>query len=222
VEILRLLEGAEPLRILDVGCSGGRLGEQLRERGHHVTGIDLVETPQTSKRVDAFFRADLEQGIPNEVGDNYDVVIAADVIEHLRNSDQLLRQLAERLRPDGRLLLSVPNFGHWYPRLRTVLGIFDYDQRGILDKTHVRFYTRRSLLKQVRKSGYQVQELRVTGLPIDVLHSRPSPLRRVVLAVDSLLVRLRPTLFGYQFVLSLTPKPRPRSITFGRTGADQG
>jgi 2-polyprenyl-3-methyl-5-hydroxy-6-metoxy-1,4-benzoquinol methylase/glycosyltransferase involved in cell wall biosynthesis len=222
VEVLRLLAGAKPLRILDVGCSGGRLGEQLRERGHHVTGIDLVETPQTSKRVDAFFRADLEQGIPNEVGNDYDVVIAADVIEHLRNSDQLLRQIAERLRPDGRLLLSVPNFGHWYPRLRTVLGIFDYDQRGILDKTHVRFYTRRSLLKQVRKSGYQVQEMRVTGLPIDVLHSRPSPLRRVVLAVDSLLVRLRPTLFGYQFVLSLTPKPRPRSITFGRTGADQG
>ena len=221
-EILKLLDGSEPLRILDVGCSGGRLAEQLRERGHHVTGIDLADTPEVSQRVDAFVRADLEQGIPNEVGSDYDVVIAADVIEHLRNSDQLLRQIAERLHPEGRLLLSVPNFGHWYPRLRSLLGIFDYDQRGILDKTHVRFYTRRSLLKQVRKAGYQVQAMRVTGLPIDILHSRPSLLKRAVVAVDSLLVRLRPTLFGYQFVLSLTPKPRPRSITFGRAGADRG
>lgn len=218
-EILALLAGAAPSKVLDVGCSGGRLAEQLREQGHHVTGIDVYETPETSKRLDAFYRADLEQGIPDEVGRGFDVVIAADVIEHLRNSDQLLRQIADRLEPDGRLLLSVPNFGHWYPRLRAMLGIFDYDQRGILDKTHVRFYTRRSLLKQVRKTGYQVNEIRVSGLPIDVLHSKPSLLKRVVVAVDSQLVRLRPTLFGYQFILSLTPKPKPRSVTFGRVGA---
>jgi len=210
------------LKVLDVGCSGGRLAEQLRERGHHVTGIDVYETPETSKRLDAFYRADLDQGIPDEVGRGFDVVIAADVIEHLRNSDQLLRQIADRLEPDGRLLLSVPNFGHWYPRLRTMLGIFDYDQRGILDKTHLRFYTRRSLLKQVRKTGYQVNEIRYSGLPIDVLHAESSLLKRVVVAVDSLLVRLRPTLFGYQFILSLTPKPKPRSVTYGRVGAGRG
>jgi len=220
-KILELLAGSEPLKILDVGCSGGRLAELLRERGHHVTGVDLFETPEVSERVDAFYRADLEQGLPAEVGGDFDVAIAADVIEHLRNSDQLLRQLGDLLKPNGRLLLSVPNFGHWYPRLRTLLGTFDYDQRGILDKTHVRFYTRRSLLRQVRKNGFQVAELTVSGLPIDVLHAKPGLLQRAVVGVDSLLVRLRPTLFGYQFVLSLTRKPAPRSVTFGRDNAER-
>jgi 2-polyprenyl-3-methyl-5-hydroxy-6-metoxy-1,4-benzoquinol methylase len=219
VEILKMLAGSEPLRILDVGCSGGHLAELLRDEGHHVTGVDLYESPETSKRVDAFYRADLEQGIPAEVGGEFDVAIAADVIEHLRNSDQLLKQIVGLLKPGGRLLLSVPNFGHWYPRLRTVLGIFDYDQRGILDKTHVRFYTRRSLLRAIRKAGFEVQELHVTGLPIDVLQAPPGALKRVVVALDSLLVRLRPTLFGYQFVLSVTPKSGPQSITFGRNAA---
>jgi 2-polyprenyl-3-methyl-5-hydroxy-6-metoxy-1,4-benzoquinol methylase len=218
VEILKLIEGSPPLRVLDVGCSGGRLAELLRDRGHHVTGIDVFETPEASKRVDVFIKADLELGIPQEVGTDFDLAIAADVVEHVRNADQLLRQMAEHLRPGGRLLLSVPNFGHWYPRLRTVLGIFDYDQRGILDQTHVHFYTRRSLVKAVRKAGYELQTFRVTGLPIDVLQPGSGPLKKLVARLDSWLVRARPTLFGYQFVLSLTPKQALESTTFERSG----
>lgn len=216
--ILELTEGAPPLKVLDVGCSGGLLSEMLRDRGHHVTGVDLWESAETTKRVDRFFLADLEQGLPPEVGGGYDLAIAADVLEHLRNSDQLLQQLGASLGPDGRVLISVPNFGHWYPRLRTMFGVFDYDQRGILDKTHVRFFTRRSLLRMVKKNGFQVTNMQVTGLPIDVLGSGVGAvLRRVVVAVDRLFVRLRPTLFGYQFVLDLRPvKPR-ESVTFARS-----
>ena len=59
----------------------------------------------------------------------------------------------------------MPNFGHWYPRLRTMFGIFDYDQRGILDKTHVRFFTRRSLLRMVKKNGFEVVDMRSPGCP---------------------------------------------------------
>ena len=62
----------------------------------------------------------------------------------------MLRQMGSRLGEGGRIIISVPNFGHWYPRVRTALGIFDYDQRGILDKTHVRFFTRRSLLRMIK------------------------------------------------------------------------
>ena len=217
--ILEMTQGVPPARILDVGCSGGRLSELLRERGHHVTGVDLFDNAETTKRVDVFVLADLEKGIPEEVGGGFDLAIAADVLEHVRNSDLLLRQIGASLGPNGRVIISVPNFGHWYPRIRTVLGIFDYDQRGILDKTHVRFFTRRSLLRMVKKNGFEVKEFRTTGLPIDVISSRGSLVRRLARAVDGLLVGLRPTLFGYQFILELEPVKSPQSVTYRRTAA---
>ena len=60
----------------------------------------------------------------------FDVVLAGDVLEHVRDPGRVLEQARELLAPGGRLIVSVPNFGHWYVRLRTVLGVFDYDQRG--------------------------------------------------------------------------------------------
>jgi hypothetical protein len=109
------------------------------------------------------------------------------------------------LRPGGELLLSVPNFGHWYPRGRVVLGLFGYDRRGILDDTHLRFFTRSSLRRLVRNAGFDVVEERATGLPFGVVSEADGRRLGVVRGVDSALVRARPTLFGYQFVLRLVP-----------------
>lgn len=216
--IATMLEDRPPAKVLDVGCSGGLLAEKLRERGHRVTGVDLLQIPGVEKRVDEFFQADLEQGLPDEVGTGYDLAIAADVIEHLRNGDALLRQMGERLAEDGRIIISVPNFGHWYPRVRSVLGIFDYDQRGILDKTHVRFFTRRSLLRTVKKNGFRILRTEMTGLPVDVVAGERSLVKRLVLAIDSWLVRMRPTLFAYQFVIEIEKVPPPRSVVWARRG----
>lgn len=222
--ILELAESLPPGRVLDVGCSSGRLSEHLRARGHHVTGVDLYCDPAVGDRVDVFLQADLEAGLPERVGGGFDLIIAADVLEHLRNSDRLLQQIGARLAPDGRILISVPNFGHWYPRLRTVTGWFDYDQRGILDRTHVRFFTRRSLLAMMRKNGFDVLTLRASGLPLpDADPSRSGPrrlLRRaagaVVGALDRASVRVWPTMFAYQFVLAVRPVPAPESVTYRR------
>ena len=93
----------------------------------------------------------------------------------------------------------MPNFGHWYSRGRVALGAFDYDRRGILDETHLRFFTRRSLLRAVRASGIEVLDLRYTGLPFDVLSHGKSLPNRIARRVDRFLLKLRPTLFGYQF-----------------------
>ena len=214
--VLALTADAAPGRVLDIGCSGGQLSQLFRSRGHHVTGVDMIEHPETAGRLDVFMQADLDQELPAGIGDGYDIVVVADVLEHLRDPDKLLRQIAGVLDTGGRLLISVPNFGHWYPRLRAMFGIFDYDQRGILDKTHLRFYTRRSLLRSVKKNGFTVHELRATGLPIDALGAKPSLLRRIIVGIDKKLVALRPTLFGYQFVLDVRPVQPRRSITFAR------
>ena len=118
------------------------------------------------ERTDRFFVADLEQGIPAEVGDRYDVVVAGDVIEHLSRPVTLLREHPGVLRPGGQVLLSVPNFGHWYPRVRVASGLFGYDRRGILDNTHLRFFTRSTLRRTVRAAGFDILEEPATGLPL--------------------------------------------------------
>jgi 2-polyprenyl-3-methyl-5-hydroxy-6-metoxy-1,4-benzoquinol methylase len=160
--LLEMLSDASPKRILDLGCSGGRLAERLRKLGHHVTGVDDLEVDGVRDRVDEFVLGDLEDGIPAAVASGFDVVIAADVIEHVTDPSRLLRQMAEVATGDGEILISVPNFGHWYPRLRVASGMFDYDRRGILDETHLRFFSRRSLLRAVRASGIEVLDMRYT------------------------------------------------------------
>jgi sugar phosphate isomerase/epimerase len=104
------------------------------------------------------------------------------------------------LADDGVLIASVPNFGHWYARLRTALGLFDYDQRGVLDRGHVRFFTRRSFRRLLRDTGFTITRLEATGLPVEVLTRGRGRMIRALQRIDRLAVGMRPTLFGYQFV----------------------
>lgn len=204
--ILDILAGVPTGKVLDVGCSSGLLSAQIRSQGHHVVGVDHFEEPGVRSRVDAFYQADLDEGLP-EVGSSFDVVVAADVIEHVRKPEVLLSEMAERLGSGGRLVISTPNFGHWYPRSRALTGTFDYDRRGILDETHLRFFSRKGLLRVFRKAKLEVVDLQYTGMPFTVLQPGAKGLKaRLLRAVDRFLVRLRPTLFGYQFVAVLRPK----------------
>jgi SAM-dependent methyltransferase len=212
--IVEMLTGMPPKRILDLGCSGGRLAERLRKLGHTVTGVDSIEVPGVRDRVERFVLGDLDDGIPAAAGGAYDIVIAADVIEHVARPGLLLRQMGEAVGPDGEIVVSTPNFAHWYPRVRVASGSFGYDRRGILDETHLRFFVRRSLLRLVRSSGLELRELRYTGLPFGVLAEGTGVVARAARRVDRALVRLRPTLFGYQFVMRLRPR-HAGSVTHG-------
>ena len=206
--IAGMLADRPPARVLDLGCSGGKLSGLIRAMGHHVTGVDSVEITGVRDRVDEFHLGDLEAGIPSTAGGGFDVVVAADVIEHVRDPQRLLQQMAEVLAPTGEIIISTPNFGHWYARGRVLTGTFDYDRRGILDQTHLRFFSRASLRRTFGASGLDVAELRYTGLPLDVLTHDDTWRSRGARRADRGLVRLRPTLFAYQFVARLHPHDR--------------
>ncbi len=204
-----LAEGP-PRRVLDLGCSGGELAGRLRKLGHRVTGVDIEALPEVAERVDEFVAADLDAGLGDAAPGPFDVVVAADVLEHVARPERLLAELPGRLAPGGRLLASIPNFAHWYPRLRVAAGRFDYDRRGILDAGHLRFFTRRSFERLATKSGWRVLRCRAVGVPVEVTSrgARPgagSPSWRWVAAVDRALVALWPGLFAYQYLFELAP-----------------
>lgn len=205
--LLRWLRTIAPTRVLDVGCSDGQFGALVRREGHQVFGVDLVKHERIGERLDGFVEADLNRGLPDEAGTGYGAIVAADVLEHTIDPARLLAEMTERLAPDGRILISVPNFAHWYPRIRVLLGRFDYDERGLLDQGHVRFFTRRSLERLIRASGLRIVRRETVGSPFEVLdRDGASPLRRVLgtlAVIDRLLTRLWPTLFGYQFLYEL-------------------
>ena len=126
----------------------------------------------------------------------------------MRRPEVLIGQMIDRLRSGGTVIASVPNIGHWYPRLRTTTGLFDYDQRGILDSTHLRFFTRRSFLRLAHRCGLEPLEHRHTGLPFDALGvDTARHLGRVGSLADRALVRAWPTMFAYQFVYELAVSP---------------
>ncbi|MFM8304866.1 MAG: methyltransferase domain-containing protein, partial [Actinomycetota bacterium] len=195
---------APKLRVLDIGCGPGWLAEALSKQGHDVTGVDIVGYGNVADRMMHFVRADIEDGIPPDVGSGFDLIIAADVLEHVRDSDRVLRSLVEILAPGGSMIICVPNVSHWYPRFRIALGLFGYDQRGILDRTHLRFFTMRTLAQMLRRANLSVRELQSVGLPFDALSVQPgkiSPIRRV----DDFLAKHWPNMFACQYVVEVTP-----------------
>jgi len=210
--LLAWLSNRPPAKVLDLGCADGALGQRIRSLGHHVTGVDLDRFDGVEDRLDAFVQADLEHGIPDSVGGGYDVVLCADVIEHVRDPQQLLYDAGQLVGVGGSVIASVPNFGHWYPRTRVALGLFDYDRRGILDKTHVRFFTRRSFERLIDAAGLAVLRREATGLPFDVANrggsgdSDVSQRAGLLETIDRATVKIRPQLFGYQLLYELKPR----------------
>lgn len=202
------LTGQAPKRILDLGCSTGRLGERLRGLGHTVVGVDAMSLEGVSERLDGFVAADLNHGLPEEVGRGYDVVLAADILEHLVDPEALLVEIADVLAPGGFIMVSVPNVAHWYPRLRFLSGRFDYDRRGILDKGHVRFFTAKSFERLARRAGLRVRTHTASGLPVEVLERggpAPGRLAGALRALDRFGLTIAPDLFAYQLLYELEP-----------------
>lgn len=207
--LLEWLGARHPSRVLDVGCFDGRFAAQARRSGHHVTGLDQHRHEGVADRVDVFIEADLNQALPASIQADYEVVVAGDILEHVVEPQQLLDDLISKLVPGGEILVSVPNFGHWYPRGRIAVGKFDYDQRGPLDRGHVRFFTRTTIERLFDDAGLRIIERRTVGTPIDLIlqEGRSGALVRRVAAgatrADRALVRGWPRMFGYQFLYRL-------------------
>jgi 2-polyprenyl-3-methyl-5-hydroxy-6-metoxy-1,4-benzoquinol methylase len=188
-------------RVLDVGCSSGYLSAPVAANGNTVIGLEL--DPDAAREAERFCERVLvgdvtTMELPFEPG-SFDVVLLGDVIEHLREPVTALARLRPLLRPGGKLVLSTPNVANWAIRASLLAGRWDYTDRGLLDRTHVHLFTRRSLVGTVEAAGYRVAEVDFT-VPVP---GDSDALDGAARAVG----RLRPTLFAYQWVLTALTAP---------------
>jgi len=154
-------------RVLDVGCAGGRLGELLKRRGAtEVVGVEVNrEAAETAKgRLDRVFQADVQDlELPYEDG-YFDCIIYGDVLEHLTDPWRVLSRHARLLGPEGRIVCSLPNVAHISVIAGVLNGRWEYQAAGILDRSHLRFFTRQTSLDLLQSAGYRALSVAaVTG-----------------------------------------------------------
>lgn len=153
--------------VLDIGCAGGVLGAALKERqACRVTGVEIVAEAalQAAGRLDLAICGDAFQVLPALPEGAYDCVLMLDVLEHVADTAGMLRLAARKLSREGVLILCVPNVAHWSVVQGLLDGRWDYGEEGILDRTHLRFFTLASLRRALDEAGLQVRERRSTQL----------------------------------------------------------
>lgn len=166
---LRALVPASARRVLDVGCGAGALGAALREeRAIEVIGVELDPdaAARAAERLDAVIEADLEGlvELPYPPG-AFDAIVCGDVLEHLRDPHRLLRALRPWLADGGALVCSIPNVGHWSVVLPLLLNDrWTYADAGLLDRTHVHFFTLAEAQAMLAECGYAVESASMTQL----------------------------------------------------------
>lgn len=148
--------------VLEVGCASGYMARQLCKKGCRVTGIEIdSQAARKAKRYcQKVIIGDVEdQSVIRELAEaKFETVVLADVLEHLRNPQNTLENLGRFLKREGKVIISVPNIGFLTYRLLHLLGRFDYAPWGIMDRTHLRFFTKGLILEVVKSSGLKVEK----------------------------------------------------------------
>jgi 2-polyprenyl-3-methyl-5-hydroxy-6-metoxy-1,4-benzoquinol methylase len=143
--------------ILDVGCGGGRLAKHLRAKGVRVVGIERNPTAAALARnyCERVEEKDLtsQELLPDS--ERFSVIVCADVLEHLADPAALLARVVPHLAPGGTVVVSVPNVAYYKIRCSLLAGRFDYEPSGIMDQSHLRFFTRKTILELLRSCGLE-------------------------------------------------------------------
>jgi methionine biosynthesis protein MetW len=196
---LRLLpEGGAAL---DLGCASGGLLALLRPRAGHLAGLELSATAARAAAAvgDQVVQGALEDAELPFAADGFDLVVLADVLEHLADPAAALRRAAGWCRPGGAILVSVPNVAHWSARLALARGRWPQEDSGTFDSSHLRWFTRASLADLLASAGLVDVELDAI-VPALRNHVRAERLARRAEPAWQALGRRAPGLLGYQVV----------------------
>lgn len=184
----------EKTKCLDVGCWSGNLGKKLIENKHCIVdGADVQEdmlqfAKSKGYRNTYLINLNSDKLSFDALKDKYDVIIFADVLEHLINPEHVLTLIKDKLNKDGIIIISLPNVAFILNRLQLLLGKWEYREFGTLDKTHLKFYTIASGQKMVESTGLKVKKV----IPYNQFGKLPylDPINKLI-----------PSILSYQFMM---------------------
>lgn len=160
IESLLPKKSAQSQRVLEIGCSQGHTLEWLKKAGHctWAAGVEpYAELQVDIGSVDEFFKIDIEKEQPSIEAGSIDMILCLDVLEHLVDPWGTVRKLDALLKPGGLWIISVPNIRNYHILVDLAFrGKFEYSESGILDRTHLRFFTRESAIALAQSSGATV------------------------------------------------------------------
>lgn len=198
--------------VLDVGCASGYLARELIARGaDFVDGLEvdegdagLARTACRHVTVGSVEDPEVVAMLPDGA---YDAIVIADVIEHLRRPEEAVVTLVRKLAPEGRFVLSVPNIAHYSARFGLLRGRFRYEDVGLLDRTHLRFFTRETLADFLAEVGLNLDEEEFTfrHVPAAGRIATTPVIGRPLARGYEALTRRCSGLLAYQFVISASP-----------------
>jgi len=177
-------------KVLEIGCATGYISKKLKENGCYVFGVEIDKTAaEIAKEIcDKIIVGNIE--IIEPPLDKFDVITFIDVLEHLKNPKNALEKVMNNLEKDGKIIISVPNIANWKIRLNLLFGRFNYTKIGILDETHLRFFTYKTIKNLLSSLNLKI-------IKEDITPSFPFPLP---ISIKYRLAKLWKSMFAFQFV----------------------
>lgn len=186
-------------RVFEGGVSSGYFARVLAESGRRVDGHELDPAAAEEARAvcERVHEGDLQTFDADELDGPYQLMLFGDTLEHVPDPVSVLHRLRDHLAEDGHLIVSIPNIANWTVRLQLLFGRFRYTDRGILDRTHLRFYTVATLPEMLADAGFSVVKLQAS-VPV------PGVTNEALARVAHRVGNLRPGFFGYNLIATCT------------------
>jgi methionine biosynthesis protein MetW len=196
--------------VLELGCATGYVSKLLKQKGCRVTGIELDE--DAAREAEQYcvhvYPGDIHQLLSaGTLKGRFDCILCGDVLEHLPDPESVLRHLHGLLKSNGFILVSIPNIAFWKMRWDLLTGRFEYQDTGLLDKTHLRFYTIRTFHDLVRDCQFRIDGFWINdaGFPGSILLSRIPFLKRIIGTFSRKLATILPNLFAFHSIFRIYP-----------------
>ena len=190
--------------ILDVGCNRGQLLKALDDWKGEIWGIDKNEEVLNVVK-DKYSKVILmdvcREGFHHQK--KFDAIVFGDILEHTEEPEKVVKNFLPNLAKNGIVIISVPNVANWIIRLLLLVGKFDYTSSGILDGTHLKFFTLNSAKKMLDRCGLKIERIKATPVPLPLVIKSTDLGRPLFLlhVLNYTITKLRKSFFGYQFII---------------------
>lgn len=184
-------------KVLEIGCATGFMGEYLiKKRRCYVVGVEsgVDEAKVAREKLNIVIEGDIEgTNVLRSINGKFDVVLASAIVEHLKDPWQDVSTWKRFLKKNGFLIITTSNIAHWSIRLKILQGSFDYEDYGILDNTHLRFFTIKTFKELIVNGGYEIKRFSI------------DPVGGGFPKISKILSNFFPNLFAYQMLIKAKP-----------------